>query len=152
MLMETPVGVRNGPDGKLPGVGGRTDKQLQDSVGRKISENGKKSGIKVQTHPETGKVKYASAHDLRRAFGERWAALVMPAHLEQLMWYESIETTLRYYVGANADRTNDICWEACEHQVANRSSRQRATSVTESPPEINQQNLQQDSANPFSRP
>lgn len=63
----------------------------------------------MQLPPETGKVKYASAHDLRRAFAERWAALIMPAHLQQLMRHESIETTLRYYVGANAERTADVC-------------------------------------------
>ena len=60
------------------------------------------------------KVKYASAHDLRRAFGERWASRVMPAVLKELMRHESIETTLRYYVGTNAERTADVCWEALE--------------------------------------
>ena len=126
ILMETPEAERKGPVFTLPGVYGRTEKQRQESVGKKISEIGKKAGIKVQVHPETGKVKYASAHDLRRAFGERWASLVMPAHLQQLMRHESIETTLRYYVGANADRTNDICWEAYERQVASRSSQKEA--------------------------
>ena len=57
-------------------------------------------------------MKYASAHDLRRAFGERWAARIMPAQLRELMRHESIETTLRYYVGANVERTADACWEA----------------------------------------
>jgi hypothetical protein len=32
-------------------------------------------------------------------------------HLQKVMRHESIETTLRYYVEANADRTNDICRE-----------------------------------------
>ena len=45
-------------------------------------------------HPE--KVKYASAHDFRRAFGVRWAARLMPAQLMELMRHESIETTLRF--------------------------------------------------------
>jgi integrase len=67
------------------------------------------AGVRVLAHPETGKVKYASTHDLRRTFGDRWAALIMPAHLQQLMRHESIETTLRYYVGANAERTSEIC-------------------------------------------
>ncbi len=57
-------------------------------------------------------MKYASDHDLRRAFGERWAARIMPAQLRELMRHESIETTLRYYVGANVERTADACWEA----------------------------------------
>lgn len=59
-------------------------------------------------------MKYASAHDLRRAFGERWAARIMPAQLRELMRHESIETTLRYYVGTNAERTADACWVAFE--------------------------------------
>ena len=42
----------------------------------------------------------------------RWAARAMPAQLMELMRHESIETTLRYYVGANAQRTNDAIWAA----------------------------------------
>ena len=51
------------------------------------------------------KVKYASAHDMRRSFGERWASRVMPQVLMELMRHESIDTTLRYYVGRNAQQT-----------------------------------------------
>ena len=58
------------------------------------------------------KVKYASAHDLRRSFGERWATRVMPQVLQELMRHESIETTLRYYVGPNAQATAAVLWEA----------------------------------------
>ncbi|HEY3395397.1 MAG TPA: site-specific integrase, partial [Lacipirellulaceae bacterium] len=58
------------------------------------------------------KLKYASAHDLRRAFGLRWSARVMPAVLQQLMRHESIETTMRYYVGRDADAMADALWEA----------------------------------------
>ena len=55
---------------------------------------------------------YASFHDFRRSFGERWAALIMPPQLMELMRHESIETTLRYYVGQNAQKTAGILWEA----------------------------------------
>ena len=54
---------------------------------------------------QTGKVKHASAQDLRRSFGQRWAARIMPPDLMVLMRHESIETTLRYYVGRNAQTT-----------------------------------------------
>jgi hypothetical protein len=91
-------------------------------------------------------------HDLRRAFGERWASLVMPAHLQQLMRHESIATTLRYYVGANVDRTNDICWEAYGRQDASRSSQREAVTSQALASEENQQNFQQASAKPYSRP
>lgn len=42
------------------------------------------------------KVKYASAHDLRRSFGERWAMLISSNALMKCMRHESIQTTLRY--------------------------------------------------------
>ena len=38
---------------------------------------------------QTGKTKYASAHDMRRSFGDRWAELVMPAVLQQLTRHPS---------------------------------------------------------------
>jgi integrase len=78
-----------------------------------VSRIGKKAGVRVYVDPkDPQRVKYASAHDLRRAFGERWAARIMPAQLKELMRHESIETTLRYYVGTNAERTADACWDA----------------------------------------
>jgi integrase len=58
----------------------------------------------------TGKT--ASAHDLRRAFGQRWAARVMPAILQQLMRHEDISTTLKFYVGSEAETTADVLWAA----------------------------------------
>jgi integrase len=83
-----------------------------------VSAIGKKAGIKVQTKLD-GKVKYASAHDLRRSFGERWATRVMPQVLMELMRHESIETTLKYYVGRNAQSTADVLWAAHENAAGN---------------------------------
>lgn len=82
------------------------------SVGHKISDFGEAAKIKVNANRKTGKVKFASAHDLRRSFGARWAARVMPPILQELMRHESIETTMRYYVGKNAERTSDEVWRA----------------------------------------
>jgi integrase len=76
-----------------------------------ISDIGEKAGIKVNTD-QAGKVKYASAHDLRRSFGLRWASRVMPQVLMELMRHESIETTLHYYVGRNAQSTAAVLWDA----------------------------------------
>ncbi len=56
--------------------------------------------------------KFASAHDLRRSFGERWASRLMPQDLMELMRHESIETTLRFYVGRNAQSTAARLWQA----------------------------------------
>jgi integrase len=60
-------------------------------------------GVKVYLNPkDPEKVKYASAHDFRRSFGRRRAARLMLAQLMELMRHESIETTLRFYVGTAA--------------------------------------------------
>jgi len=85
---------------------------------------GEKAGVKVKT--ETGpdgkpKVKFASAHDLRRSFGERWASRVMPPILKELMRHESIETTLRYYVGRNAQSTAAVLWDAHRRKSTKKS-------------------------------
>ena len=52
-------------------------------------------------------VKWASAHDLRRSFGEQCAVRVMPHVLKELMRHENIETTMWYYVARNAETTAD---------------------------------------------
>jgi len=112
-LQETPPSARRGPVFRLPGLRKGTLEVQSDWVGRVISKIGKRAGVVVHRHPlKPEAVKCASAHDLRRAFGERWAALVMPAHLKELMRHSSIETTMRYYVGRNADRTADACYAA----------------------------------------
>ena len=77
-----------------------------------MREIGEKGGIKANTDAATGTVKFASAHDLRRSFGARWANLIMPQQLRELMRHESIDTTMRYYVGRNAQTTADALWEA----------------------------------------
>jgi hypothetical protein len=49
----------------------------------------------------------------------------MPAQLMELMRHESIETTLRFYVGTNAQRTNDVIWDAYrrdQHRLSGQSS------------------------------
>jgi integrase len=79
------------------------------------AEAAKARKARGEAEPDHGiKLKYASAHDLRRAFGLRWSARVMPAILQQLMRHESIETTMRYYVGRDADAVADTLWEAVE--------------------------------------
>lgn len=72
---------------------------------------GSQAGIKVSTDG-SGRSRFASVHDLRRSFGERWVAKPMPQQLMERMRNESIETTLRYYVGRNAKRTAAALWQA----------------------------------------
>ena len=64
---------------------------------------GELARVVVHTDSRTGKIKFASAHDLRRSFGNRWAKRAMPAVLQRLMRHENIDTTLRYYVDLDAD-------------------------------------------------
>jgi integrase len=100
-----------------------------ERVGRITSKIGKKAGVKVLTDQRTGKVKHASAHDLRRSFGERWAVRVMPQVLMQLMRHESIDTTLRYYVGRNAETTSEALYQAMGNTLGNTG----ASETTEKP-------------------
>jgi len=75
-----------------------------------------KVGTRKKKQKETGLVetvpRFASAQDLRRAFGVRWAAKVMPPDLMILMRHEDISTTMKFYVGRNAQRTADEVWDA----------------------------------------
>jgi integrase len=111
LLVETPERERTGPVFTLPKRKFKNVGACAEWAGRIVSKIGRKAGVIVRTDPSDPKRrKYASAHDLRRSFGDRWAPRVMPAVLKELMRHESIETTLRYYVGTNAERTAEACW------------------------------------------
>jgi integrase len=69
---------------------------------------------RVVVSKKAGHTKFASAHDLRRSFGQRWASRVMPQVLMELMRHKDITTTLKYYVGSNAQATAGTLWEADE--------------------------------------
>ena len=77
------------------------------AVGQIISLIGETAGIVVNA--ESGKT--ASAHDLRRGFGNRWSRLVMPTVLKELMRHSSINTTMSYYVGQSAETTAAELWK-----------------------------------------
>jgi integrase len=85
-------------------------------VGRIVSLIGELAGVKVHVHPKSGKIKYASAHDLRRSFGTRWAKRVMPAVLQKFMRHESIQTTMGYYVDLDADELAEQVWKDHERR------------------------------------
>ena len=92
------------------------DRMTSTAISKKVAEIGELANVVVgdkgNIDKETGerKPRYASAHDLRRSFGERWSQKVMPQALMQLMRHESMETTLKYYVGRNADKVADAIW------------------------------------------
>lgn len=119
-LGNTPVTERTGrvfaPEPRQKEKGG--NRMGLNYVSRSISAIGKTANVKVHTY-ESGRVKFASAHDLRRSFGDRWATRVMPPVLQQLMRHESIETTMKYYVGRSADQTASILWAAHQKVAGN---------------------------------
>jgi integrase len=78
-----------------------------DRASRVICKIGAKAKVVVNKEQD----KFASAHDLRRAFGTRWSSRVTPAVLQQLMRHASIETTLKFYVEQNADAVGAELWK-----------------------------------------
>lgn len=97
-LRETPERRRRGHVFRLP-VPRRVD-----DVSKLLAEFGRASGVWVS--PE----KCVSAHDLRRSFGDRWSEVLLPQDLMLLMRHQSIETTMRFYVGRDAARTGRKLW------------------------------------------
>jgi len=78
--------------------------------------------------------KFASAHDLRRAFGTRWGPLVKPAVLQAMMRHSSNDTTLSYYVDLDADDVADELWKAYAPTPGNSGGKkEKKASETKSP-------------------
>lgn len=77
-----------------------------DTVSKAICGIGERSGVKVDD--KGGKPVWASAHDLRRAFGARWSRRVNSMMLKELMRHASVTTTEKYYVGIQSDETSAI--------------------------------------------
>lgn len=95
------------------GVSGRVSRRV-DTVSGWILEIGAAAGVKVDQRPGTDAAgnpilitRFASAHDLRRAFGFRWSLIVPPMVLRDLMRHASVQTTEQFYVGHDAKRTLD---------------------------------------------
>ena len=61
-----------------------------------------------EVEPRIGKPR----EEVRGLANARGVARLMPAQLKELMRHESIETTLRFYVGTDAQRTADAAWAA----------------------------------------
>ncbi len=112
MLMKTPPAERIGYVFNPMPERERKERLTIIRVMKIISMIGQKAGVVVHVHVKTGKKKYASAHDFRRAFGDRWATRVMSAVLLELMRHESINTTMQFYVGRSAEATADVVWRA----------------------------------------
>jgi integrase len=94
---------------------------------RTVGAIGKAAGVKVWTS-KNGKVKCATAHDLRRAFGLRWSSRVMPAVLQQMMRHATIETTMKFYVGRDAQTAAGVIAEAFAKTQSGNTSGNNAVS------------------------
>jgi integrase len=112
---------RRGRVFKLLDVDGTLLPTSRSVVGKLVSAIGKKAGVVVDERTKGDETvrKFASAHDLRRAFGQRWASKVMPTVLRELMRHEDIGTTMKFYVGQNAEATADALWEAAGNTLGN---------------------------------
>jgi integrase len=103
LLAETPHEDRTGVvfDPKIPG------RVVEMTLASKtISAIGRKAGVFVSED----RSKPASAHDLRRSFGQRWALKVPPLVLKTLMRHKSMETTMSYYVDLELDDIAPFLW------------------------------------------
>jgi integrase len=133
-LLKVPVERRRGRVFRLSRLRIHDARPSVEWVSRIISRIGKAAKVKVNTAPKSGKVKFASAHDLRRSFGERWARRVMPQVLKELMRHKSIDTTMKFYVGQNAEKTADALWLAYrqlrETDLGNTSGNSRPKSAS----------------------
>jgi integrase len=107
MLLAVPAHLRHGPVFPLAGLQGERTADLV-YISRVISTIGQAAGVVV----DKASGKFASAHDLRRAFGRRWSSRVMPADLMKLMRHASIDTTMKYYADSEASDTEDAVYSA----------------------------------------
>lgn len=106
-LVQTPPEARHGFVFNPFRVRGSISRRV-DTVSNWIVAIGRKAGVQVDTRRSrrTGKPEpvFASAHDLRRSFGFRWALILEANVLKELMRHSSVDTTLQYYVGIQAKR------------------------------------------------
>ncbi len=118
-IMQTPEAERHGRVFRLNGVKSNCPITTKE-VCRIVSAIGRRAGVVVATVEKRKRVdgklttttvkKFASAHDLRRAFGTRWSSRIMPPVLRRLMRHADIGTTMKYYVTLDADAVGDELW------------------------------------------
>jgi integrase len=97
-LEQTPLGDRYGLVAPLP-------LETLPRVSDVVTAIGKAAGVVVNDDD-----KAASAHDLRRSFGARWARKIMPMDLMRLMRHKDISTTLKFYIGMTSSDLGRTLW------------------------------------------
>lgn len=104
LILDTPIHQRHGAVFAVKHEDGSP--WDPNGVSKQVAEIGRRAGVIVDSAAE----RFATAHDLRRAFGTRWARRVTPAVLKILMRHKSIETTMKYYVGIESDDVAGQVW------------------------------------------
>jgi integrase len=135
LLLKTPPDQRTGYVFNPKPERDRQERLTIIQVMKLVSRIGKKAGVVVNVQAGTGKKKYASAHDFRRAFGDRWAVRVMPPVLMEMMRHESISTTMQFYVGRSAEATADLVWQAfAKTAPSGKTGNEKSDSLSDSQP------------------
>lgn len=88
----------------LPAEGNRGRFQVR-TISERISNIGKAAGVYVTTK------KPASAHDLRRSYGTRWASKVRPLTLQRMMRHSTLETTMKFYISLSSADVGAELWD-----------------------------------------
>ena len=122
-LLAVPPHLRHGRVFRPTIDGMKSEFMRSDTCSDILCRIGRKSKIVVAEYrPKPGakepRRKYASAHDFRRTFGTRWAPLVTPQQLQQLMRHSSIETTMTFYVKTETKEVERATQDAM-HQLTN---------------------------------
>ncbi|WP_197994597.1 tyrosine-type recombinase/integrase [Gimesia panareensis] len=136
-LQEVPEDERTGYVFNPQAMRRHIDRMLPSSVSKTVASIGERANVVVgdkgNIDKKTGerKPRFASVHDLRRAFGVRWSRRVKVFELKELMRHESITTTEEFYLEENAQDTARTIWGACDAGLRN-SSRNNPKSVENS--------------------
>lgn len=119
LLLETPAEDRTGAVFR-PWLR-RAESRNVSTWSKRITDIGRAANV-ISKHRVDGTVKYASAKDLRRAFGTRWAPRVRPIRLMQMMRHKSLDTTMRYYVALDVEDTLEEIWAAAGDQSGDQAT------------------------------
>lgn len=142
-LLETvPDGDRHGWVFRPLTKQGEPMSRSRHTVGPRVSAIGKAAGVVTGECRRGGKTvrTFARAHDLRRAFGVRWANRgITPFELSEIMRHETLAITKQYYVGENANATADSMWRAVEKESDGKLSTLLST-VASGPETTNHEN------------
>jgi integrase len=118
-ILSTPEAERHGYvfNPRVPSQ--RTERMRPDTLSKILSRVGELAQIQVAIYsPKEGetepRIKYASAHDLRRSFADRWTDTVSEEHLMELMRHKDKNTTRKHYAKKRAERIEQALNEAMQ--------------------------------------